>query len=284
MLLFFVDSRMSLKIMLHIYIRALIATSAMLLIYFLLNSNLDGSVWEGMKISKSALTGEYCELNQTDKFFHQTMNTYSNLIYFFLGFIVLQLAVFDFRNTGHEHNNRIQNYPLLSLLFGLCMIYLCFGSTFFHASMTWAGQRADMNGAYGIAIILFATGLFRRFSEAFNTVAKRRWFSIVVVLMILFFLQVHVWVPIYILIPFVVSLVILITAVNYKRLKQHINRDLLYLSALFTAAAALFRTLDVMKIACDPVSVYQGHVLWHFFIGMAAFFLYWFYRSEKTAG
>ena len=46
--------------------------------------------------------------------------------------------------------------------------------------------------------------------------------------------------------------------------------------------AFILRTIDVNKIACNPVSIYQGHALWHLFTGMGAFILYWFYRSEKV--
>lgn len=274
---------MQLQKTLKIYLTTSVATLLLFFVYKFLNFYLDGSIWDGMKISKSALRVEYCELYQADKFFRQTMNSYSNLSYFFLGCIVVQLALFDFRNKDDNQKNILQRFPMLSMLFGLCMIYLCFGSTFFHASMTWVGQRADMNGAYGIAILLIAIGIYRRFPQLFDTTITRKLFVLTIITLIIFFLQVHVWVPIYILIPALLIVLITITAINYSKLKSHTNRDLLYLSILFTVAAALFRTLDVMKIACNPTSIYQGHVLWHFFIGMAAFFLYWFYRSEQIS-
>ncbi|MEY4541487.1 MAG: hypothetical protein RLZZ306_3244, partial [Bacteroidota bacterium] len=64
----------------RLLIRSTVITAIMLLIWIGLNQILDGSIWEGMTLSKSALMVEYCEFNNPDRFFHQSMNTYSNLV------------------------------------------------------------------------------------------------------------------------------------------------------------------------------------------------------------
>jgi hypothetical protein len=46
-----------------IYGIALLTTSAMLLLFVFLNLHYDGSIWQTMQQSKSALTAEYCELD-----------------------------------------------------------------------------------------------------------------------------------------------------------------------------------------------------------------------------
>ena len=46
--------------------------------------------------------------------------------------------------------------------------------------------------------------------------------------------------------------------------------------------AIVVRTLDVKKIGCDPLSIFQGHALWHLLTGMGGYFMYLFYRSEKS--
>jgi hypothetical protein len=83
---------MSLKTLQKLSLQSLAITLAMLLVWIFLNSVLTGSVWEGMEISKSALTVEYCEFNNTGKFFHQSINPYSNLIYFFFGILICLIA------------------------------------------------------------------------------------------------------------------------------------------------------------------------------------------------
>ena len=88
---------------------ASVYTVAMLFIYYLLNTFLDGSVWNGMVVSKSALTVEYCEYNNADRFFHQSSNTYSNLAYFFFGALICGWAWQDVRNQSDTQLNRLKN-------------------------------------------------------------------------------------------------------------------------------------------------------------------------------
>ena len=72
-------------------LRSLAYTAAMFVVYWVLNTFLTGNVWEGIPLSKSALTAEYCEFNDPQRFFHQSMNTYSNLVYFFWAFLFAKL-------------------------------------------------------------------------------------------------------------------------------------------------------------------------------------------------
>jgi hypothetical protein len=78
-----------------IYGIALLTTSAMLLLFVFLNLHYDGSIWQTMQQSKSALTAEYCELDHYAHFFRQSINTYSNLAYFFLGMIAVLISFYD---------------------------------------------------------------------------------------------------------------------------------------------------------------------------------------------
>ena len=93
----------------------------------------DSSIWTGMHISQSAITVEYCEFNHPEKLFHQPINTYSNLIYFFYGLLIFQLALKDFKFLGVKGVNSVRNFPYLSILLAANFIYLSFGSAFFHS-------------------------------------------------------------------------------------------------------------------------------------------------------
>jgi hypothetical protein len=111
--------------------RALVYTGAMLLVYLLLNTFLDESIWNGMVVSKSALTAEYCEYNNEGRFFHQHSNTYSNFAYFFFGAFIWGLARRDVKNQSSPPLNWLQRFPMLSFLMGASFIYLSVGSSFF---------------------------------------------------------------------------------------------------------------------------------------------------------
>lgn len=90
------------------------STLAMYLFWFLLNAFLPETVYNGLAISQSAITVEYFELNRVDKLFDQSMNTYSNLAYFFLGIFVLNLSKED--RKQNDSRNRIRQFPGSSVL------------------------------------------------------------------------------------------------------------------------------------------------------------------------
>ncbi|MCE2780101.1 MAG: hypothetical protein LW824_21295, partial [Algoriphagus sp.] len=110
---------------------ALLGTGALFGIFLALDYSLDSRVWEGMVISKSALTVEYCEFNHPERLFHQPVNTYSNLIYFFYGMVVFQLGWKDWKAFANREANTIRKFPYLSLLLAANFIYLSLGSAFF---------------------------------------------------------------------------------------------------------------------------------------------------------
>jgi len=263
-----------------IYGIALLTTIAMLLLFVFLNLHFDGSIWQTMQQSKSALTAEYCELDHYAHFFRQSINTYSNLAYFFLGMIAVLISFYD-KTDKIENKNLVQQFPFISCFFGVCLIYLSIGSAFFHASLTWIGQRIDMNATYSICIVLIGISYYRLLIKENASNQFKRIFVGCLFLIILLFIQIHLLISSLYLLPFLILLIICGTVLNYLQNKPNFNISFAILSLLLMIGAFILRTMDVQKIACDPTSVYQGHALWHFFTGMSAFLLYWFYRSER---
>ncbi|WP_373513106.1 ceramidase domain-containing protein [Persicitalea sp.] len=176
-------------------------TAAMLIIYFLLNTFLDGSVWSGMVVSKSALTTEYCEYNNVQRFFHQNINTYSNLAYFFVGVFICALAWQDNKNQSSTDLNWLQKFPLLSFLMGGSFIYLSIGSAFFHASLTWMGQSVDMNGTYSISISLLFIAVYHVFHKINWSETLKKTTIVTALLVILSFYEIHLLVSSGVLLP-----------------------------------------------------------------------------------
>jgi hypothetical protein len=273
---------MSKTIFSQILLRSALATFAMLLVWFGLNHWLDGHIWDGMTLSKSALTGEYCEYNDTSRLFHQSMNTYSNLCYFFFGVLICQIAFFDYKNGGQNLQNRLAQFPLLSALMGVCFIYLSFGSAFFHASLTWIGQRVDMNGTYGITIAALGIGFYAIFYKIMLSERQKIAFVIGLILMIVLFLDLHLRVSSSVLVPVLILFLWLFMAVNYFQFRKEHSISLAILSIVLIVVALKIRTLDVQKVGCDPYSLYQGHALWHFLTGLSSLCGYAFYRFTPS--
>jgi hypothetical protein len=274
---------MSLTTFKKLFLQSLIITFVMSLIWFFSNSILTGNVWAGMEISKSALTVEYCEFNDTSKFFHQSINTYSNLVYFFFGILICLIAKQDADNQGVISKSRLSNFPALSFLTGFSFIYLSFGSAFFHASLTWVGQRVDMNGTYSLSISILLVALYSTFHKIKFSEKVKRVLIIATLFLIIAFYQIHLLVSSSILLPiFILSAWILIT-VNYFQFSKQRSLTLALLSIISIVIALKIRTMDVQKINCDPHSFYQGHSLWHFLAGFSSFCSYAFFRFSFSS-
>ncbi|MBD2753011.1 ceramidase domain-containing protein [Spirosoma validum] len=259
-------------------------TAGMLLVWIGLNTWLSSSVWMGMRISQSALTVEYCEFNHLNRFFHQPINTYSNLAYFFLGVLILQIAGDDVKNQGKSGLNRLESFPLLSVVTGGCFLYLSIGSAFFHASLTYIGQRVDMNATYSILLTLVAIALYHVFYRlTLTSVQKKRWVVSLLAVIILFF-QLALWVPSAQLVPALILLLNGLMVIHYVQFRNERSIWLVILGFVLVVIAIRIRTLDVQKVGCDPHSFFQGHALWHALTALSSFCSYSFFRFTFNAG
>ncbi len=272
---------MSKQLILKFLGTAFFFTFGMIAIWACFNTFLTGNTWNGMTISKSALTVEYCEFNNTEKLFHQSMNTYSNLAYFFFGILILQIAKYDLYNKENTAHNRLEKFPLLSALMGFCFIYLSFGSAFFHASLTYLGQRVDMNGTYSISIALLGIGIYHLlYKIEFSATAKKLWIGGLIVIIIAF-LPISLMISSNKLLPAMIFLLLLSIVIHYIQFRKHKSFILAILGFVLMFVAVNIRTLDVQKINCDPHSFYQGHSIWHLLTAMSSFCSYAFFRFSK---
>ncbi len=265
----------------RIIIRALALTGGMAIVYFALNALLSGGVWAGMTASKSALTGEYCEFDNTAALFRQSMNTYSNLVYFFLGVCLWQIARYDAGSRNKGDQNRLAQFPGLSWLVGGCFIYLSFGSAFFHASLTWLGQRVDMNGTYGLTISLLLVALYHVFYGVKWSGQARKVVVAGAALLVLALLEIALHVSSGILLPALILSIWALLIVNYIQFRNERSAVLGLLSVGLIIVAFYVRTLDVQKVGCDPYSWVQGHSVWHLLAGLSSFCTYAFFRFGR---
>ena len=260
-------------------IKSLIFTIGMLVIWAVLNTLLDGRIWEGMTVSNSALKVEYCEFNNVSDLFHQKFNTYSNLAYFFFGVLVFQIGLNDFKTNNNQ--NRLQQFPALSVLMGSCLIHLSFGSAFFHASLTYIGQRVDMNGTYSISIVLLGIALYHVFTKIeFSDKVKKVWI-IFLILTIFAFIKIALLISSTKLLLGMILIQTLLVLIIYFQNRKEKSLILAISSLILMIIALKIRTLDVQKIDCNPHSFYQGHAIWHLLTALSSFCSYAFFRFSK---
>lgn len=269
--------------MLRILTFSFLGTALMGVGWAFLDILLDSSSWEGIRISKSALDVEYCEFNHPERFFHQPINTYSNLIYFFYGLIIFQLALKDIKSFGPKKANTVGNFPYLSLLLAGNFIYLSIGSAFFHSSLTWIGQRVDMNATYGLTLSLICIGLV--VTSAKKMLSTRRQFAIVgfMLLLIVSFLPLALQISSSILLPALFLILFVLATLNYISYRKQRFPLLGVLGVVLLIVAIQIRAMDVAKVNCDPFSIWQGHALWHFLTATSSLFMYAYFRWTKGA-
>lgn len=262
---------------------ATLVTVAVLALWIGLDATLTSAVWSAMTVSQSALKVEYCEFNHPDRFFHQPINTYSNLAYLFFGIIILLLARQDGQNRHTYSPSRLARFPLLSALMGGCFVYLSIGSAFFHASLTYVGQRVDMNATYSILITLVGITLYHVI-HAFELSPSRqvRW-VLALLISIVAFLPLSRLVPSAQLVPGLILLLNAGMVVNYYQFKVERSLWLVILGLVLIVVAIYIRRQDVQKVGCDPYSFFQGHALWHLLTALSSFCSYWFFRYRKNS-
>lgn len=248
-------------------------TLLMLVLWMLANQFLTGDVWEGMEMSKSALTVEYCEQNHCNRFFHQKMNSYSNLIYFFFGIWVLLISR---RSASHI----LDNSP--GAFYGLCLIYLAFGSCYFHASLTIQGQRVDMNATYAINIALIGCNLALLFPRFFKQELTRLIYIPALFCVVLIFHPVSMLVSSSVLLPLLILVSLGLQITLYIVSKRKYRIYLVAMSVVILILAFIIRQEDVNKgVICEPNWWFQGHALWHILTAISSFISFIYLRFDR---
>jgi predicted membrane channel-forming protein YqfA (hemolysin III family) len=261
---------------------ALLGTGILFGVALSLDFLFDSNVWTGMLVSQSAITVEYCEFNHPERLFHQPINTYSNLIYFFYGLVVIQLATKDLKFFSVQEANSVRNFPFLSVLLAANFIYLSFGSAFFHSSLTWIGQRVDMNATYGLTLSLICIGTVQVLVKKELSKPMQIGLVLGMLLLIAAFLPLALQISSAILLPSLFLVLLLLGIGNFVQYRSQRSPLLLILSFVLLAIAIQVRTLDVAKVNCDPLSIWQGHALWHFLTATSSLCMYFYFRRIKN--
>jgi Ceramidase len=257
---------------------ATLSTVFMAVIWYFFKQSFDGAIWQDFVQSKSGLTSEYCEFDNKNSLFRQNSNTFSNLIYFFVGlFIVLQCRI----RTNKHLQNKLLTFHALSVLMGSCFIYLSFGSALFHASLTYFGQRVDMNGTYSISIALLGIAFYQLIPNANLKVFYKKLWIFCLLLVLIIFIFIAPLVSSGILIPFFILLLGLLKIITFFKFKKQHYFSLIILSFLLVFLAIKIRTNDVQKINCDPQAILQGHSIWHVLTALSSFCSYAYFRFTK---
>lgn len=216
----------------------------------------------------------FCEALR-DGVIRQPVNTYSNLTFVLAGIGMLAIAREDW--ACGKRGNLLLSHRAYSSVFGVAAIVIGAGSFFYHASLTFIGQWFDVMGM----------DLFIGFALVYNYARFRP-------------LRTSRFVLAYIAMMAMLGYMLIVTP-EYRRqvfaalvwatlalelLVRMVERPQMQTRWLVASVASLAMgygiwMLDESGVWCTPTSIVQGHALWHLFSALAAFLLYWYYRSEQ---
>jgi hypothetical protein len=198
----------------------------------------------------------------------QRSNSLSSLAFVFVGVLVLC--------RRSERGSWPYAY---TIVYGVALILIGWGSAFYHASMTFIGQLADVSGMYLLASFAVLLNLRRFFTMTTHTFVS----AYVASNLALFYIQLE-W-PVARRVVFALLIVGILLGEYIARKRGRIlssSRNLLIASSLLGIAFMIW-IADYKKLLCAPSSWFQGHALWHILGACAALFLFSYFEESTIS-
>lgn len=208
----------------------------------------------------------------------QPANTWSNLGFVLVGCFIIGLTYRDRKRGAPAHVS-----PSVAWTYGVALVFIGYGSLFYHASLTFVGQFFDVLGMYLLAVFILLYALGKRSGRQLGPRFVVAYALINVVL------AYALWT-----VPFLrrwLFAALIIGALALEMAPQAALpgmasvRDRRYLFASIGLLALAFGiwVLDITHAVCVPTSLWQGHAFWHLLDAAAATTLWFYYRSETPS-
>ncbi|GAA5531417.1 ceramidase domain-containing protein [Herpetosiphon gulosus] len=229
--------------------------------------------WNGWKSATCFPSSCFCE-SIRDSIIRQPVNTWSSLSFVLSGLIVIRFGFTD--RLENKNKNFITKYIGFPILFGIALIIIGIGSTFYHASLTFIGQFMDVFGMYLIATFMIIYVISRKINKIKIMLIAYVLSNILLALLLVFIPELRRY-------AFAIIIVIglAMETLYIKKSDSYINTRYIKIAITSMAIAFAIWITDITKIICSPYSIYQGHAIWHLLGALSSLYLYLYYRSEE---
>jgi hypothetical protein len=223
-------------------------------------------VWEGWRRATCFPFDCFCE-TPGPGWIAEPANAWSSF-----GFVIVALLLAGSAARGDERTVGLKRAE--AWLLAASLMIVGFGSAFYHASLTWAGQVIDVTGMYFVATFVLLHRLAPRW-KASPAAASLLFVAINALLMVA-----QVTTPI--LRRFVFALLV-ISAIAVEWREATAGRKWLVRAALAMSLGFVTWAFDRWRIVCLPDTQIQGHAIWHVLGAVASACLCLSYRAEARA-
>lgn len=244
------------------------------------------AVWEAWVPADEFVNPEYNERIYPDSVFRTRMNTWSNLGYILFGFYAMALAINDWKECRTIQKGYLSHVPIQSLLFGLAAVYLGFGSSFFHASLTRYGQQCDVGGMYATMICMGAIAIgswMPRMELPWYRRSFPTWpiISVLVVYASIYF-SYYKWDYSFTEVTkYINAVLFLFAGVSVIQPGKYLQTGWFVAAIATIILGSKIRDLDIAGSFSSPDSFFQGHALWHLVSCLFYVFMFFYFRSEE---
>lgn len=230
-----------------------------------------GPDWSRFSPATCTETRCFCEMPRSGAILLQPANSFSSFGYVFVGCLMILMA------RSREWTSAFPR-PAAFVL-GCGAIIVGIGSALLHATLTLWGQFYDVAGMYLISafFLVSAVAKWRGLADRHAAIGYAL-LSALLIAVLIALPEVRRS-----LFGAILIIAIILEVIFARPLRPQVRTRYYVAGLIANAVAFVIWTLDQGGQLCAPDSLLQGHAIWHLLGALALWFVFLYYRSERSA-
>lgn len=264
-----------------VLIKAIFPTAVMAVVMCFIQLFAPLNFWANWYMQPETL-GYYCEQQTLNMIFREPISSWSNIMYWYLGWLIL------LDNKTAPHSNFLYANPGYIWYWGLLYLFMGGASWFFHASVSSIALGFDMGGVYISFLLPFILNVhrFKSYSRGNPAYQSKNLMVGLILFAVVFGGTLGYWEDSFSAVPALLIGLFVNTALFLyieRKWTTNANKRYLWIAIFLIFWAAFAWIVDRLKVLCDPIGWIHGHAAWHILMSIAAFQLYLYYKSEGSS-